>query len=221
MKLLISALTKFLIGFLLVGALIFVPAGTVYFPNGWLFMVLLFVPILIVGAVLFVKSPTLLKERLDSKENQTAQKWVVGLAAILFLAGFIVAGLDFRFGWSCVPTPAVIVAAAIMIISYALYAEVLRENAYLSRTVKVTEGQKVIDTGLYGIVRHPMYAATIWLFLSIPVLLGSMWAILCFAPYVAVIAARITNEEKILTAQLQGYAEYKQKVKYRLIPFLW
>lgn len=221
MRLLFSALTKYIMGLLLVGALLFVPAGTLDFVNGWLFIGLLFVPMLILGAVLFIKSPELLKKRLDAKEKENTQKGVVALSALLFLAGFIVAGLDHRFGWTQVPRWCVLLSSVILLVSYALYAEVMRENAYLSRTIKVQEDQKVIDKGLYGIVRHPMYAVTIWLFLSIPVILGSWWALLCFLPYVAVIVIRITNEEKVLEAGLEGYSDYKKRVKYRIIPFVW
>ena len=173
MKLLISALSKFLIGLVLVGALLFLPAGSLEYMNGWLFIGLLFAPMLILGVVLFIKSPDLLKKRLDAKEKERAQKGVVAVSGLLFLGGFVVAGLDYRYGWSYVSMWAVIVASAILLISYGLYAEVMRENAYLSRTIEVQDGQKVVETGLYGIVRHPMYAVTIWLFLSIPVVLGS------------------------------------------------
>jgi protein-S-isoprenylcysteine O-methyltransferase Ste14 len=162
-----------------------------------------------------------LEKRLDAKEKENTQKGVVALSGLLFLAGFIVAGLDYRFAWSHVPTWLVIVASVILLISYALYAEVMRENAYLSRTIEVQEGQKVVSTGLYGIVRHPMYAVTIWLFLSIPLVLGSFWSLLCFLPYPIIMAVRILNEEKVLTNGLDGYADYKKKVKYRLIPFIW
>ena len=221
MKLLFRAIAKFAAGLLLVAALLFLPAGTLAYPGGWRFIGLLFVPMLILGAVLFVKSPTLLEKRLNAKEKEGAQKGVLALSALLFIAGFVVAGLDHRFGWSSVPPWAIILASAVLLISYALYAEVMRENAYLSRTVEVQEGQQVVDTGLYGIVRHPMYAVTLWLFLSIPVVLGSWWSLLCFAPYIAVIILRIYNEEKVLTRSLPGYAEYKTRVKYRLIPFVW
>lgn len=221
MKLLFSALTKYLTGLLLVGALLFLPAGTLGYMNGWLFIGLIFVPMLLLGVVLFVKSPELLRKRLDAKEKETTQKGVVALSALLFLAGFIVAGLDFRFGWTDVPLWCVVAASAVLLVSYALYAEVMRENAYLSRTIEVQEGQKVVDTGLYGIVRHPMYAVTVWLFLSIPVVLGSWWALVCFLPYVAVIAVRIVNEEKVLEAGLEGYSDYKKRVKHRIIPFIW
>ena len=221
MKLLIRAIAKFAAGLLLVAALLFLPAGTLAYPGGWRFIGLLFVPMLILGAVLFVKSPALLEKRLNAKEKEGAQKGVLALSALLFIAGFVVAGLDHRFGWSSVPPWAIILASAVLLISYALYAEVMRENTYLSRTVEVQEGQQVVDTGLYGIVRHPMYAVTLWLFLSIPVVLGSWWSLLCFAPYAAVIILRIYNEEKVLTRSLPGYAEYKTRVKYRLIPFVW
>lgn len=220
-KLLLSALTKFLCGLVLVGVLLFWPAGSFDFTGGWIFIGLLFIPMLILGAVLLIKAPALLEKRLDAKEKENAQKGVVALSGILFLGGFIVAGLDFRFGWSSVPTWLVIVASVILLASYALYAEVMRENAYLSRTVRVQEGQKVVDTGLYGIVRHPMYAATVWLFLSIPLVLGSFFSLLCFLPYPIIMAVRILNEERVLTAGLDGYADYKKKVKYRLIPFIW
>ena len=221
MKLFISASTKFLFGLALMGALLFLPAGTFNYANAWLFIILLFVPILILGAVLFIKSPDLLKKRLDSKEKEATQKSVVSLIALFFLAGFIVAGFDYRYNWSYVPTWLVITSSCILLISYGLYAEVMRENAYLSRTVKVQEGQSVINTGLYKIVRHPMYAATIWLFLSIPLVLGSLWALLCFLPYLPLIIVRIINEEKVLEKELNGYSEYKKHTKYRLIPFIW
>lgn len=220
-KLLLSALTKFLCGLVLVGVLLFWPAGSFDFTGGWIFIGLLFIPMLILGAVLLIKAPALLEKRLDAKEKENAQKGVVALSGILFLGGFIVAGLDFRFGWSSVPTWLVVVASVILLASYALYAEVMRENAYLSRTVRVQEGQKVVDTGLYGIVRHPMYAATVWLFLSIPLVLGSFFSLLCFLPYPIIMAVRILDEERVLTAGLDGYADYKKKVKYRLIPFIW
>ena len=217
----LSALTKFLAGLLLTGLLLFLPAGTLRFPNGWLFAGLLFIPMLILGGVLLIKAPDLLKKRLQSKEKENTQKSVVALSGLLFFAGFIVAGLDFRFGWSHVPTWLVIAASVILLISYALYAEVMRENAYLSRTVEVQEGQTVVDTGLYGIVRHPMYAVTIWLFLSIPLVLGSWFALLCFVHYPILIIVRIRNEEALLTRELVGYDAYKRKVKYRLLPFIW
>ena len=221
MKLLLNALAKYVAGLLLVGLLVFVPAGDFLFFNGWLFIGLLFVPMLILGIVLLCKSPELLQKRLNAKESEKTQKGVVAVSGLLFVAGFVVAGLDYRFGWSVMPLPVVIVAAVILLIAYALYAEVMRENAYLSRTIEVQEHQTVVDTGLYGIVRHPMYAVTLWLFLAIPVVLGSWWALLCFLPYVLVIIVRIQNEEAVLETGLDGYAEYKKRVKYRILPFIW
>ena len=221
MKLLREALIKFSCGLLLVGLLIFLPAGTLAYTNGWLLMCLLFVPMLIAGFVMLAKSPAFLKKRLDVKEKQGAQKGVVALSGLMFIAGFVVAGLDFRFGWSWVPTWVVITASILFLLAYALYAEVMRENAYLSRTVRVEEGQTVVDTGLYGIVRHPMYAVTIWLFLMIPLILGSWYALAVFAFYPAIIVVRLKDEEELLTRELPGYAEYKQKVKYRLVPYIW
>ncbi|MBE6541592.1 MAG: isoprenylcysteine carboxylmethyltransferase family protein [Ruminococcaceae bacterium] len=221
MKLLFRALIKYIIGLLAVGALLFVPAGSFAYLNGWLFIALLFIPILILGVILFIKAPTLLEKRLSAKEGEKTQKGVVAVSALLFLLGFIVAGLDFRFGWSHVPAWAQAAASVILIVSYALYAEVMRENAYLSRTIEVQADQKVVDTGLYGIVRHPMYAVTVWLFLSIPVVLGSWYSLICFLPYIPVIAVRICNEEDVLVAGLDGYTEYKKRVKYRLFPLIW
>lgn len=221
MKLLFGAVTKFVIGLALVGVLLFLPAGGFCYINGWIFIGLLFIPMLILGVVLFIRSPDLLKKRLNAKENEKTQKGVVAVSGLLFVAGFIVAGLDFRFGWSRVPRLVVIIASVILLISYALYAEVMRENAYLSRTIEVTAEQQVIDTGLYGIVRHPMYAVTIWLFISIPIVLGSWWSLICFLPYIAVIVVRIKNEEKLLEKELKGYREYKSRVKYRLLPLIW
>ena len=221
MKLAISALVKFTVGLALVGLLLFLPAGTLSYANGWLFIGLLFLPMLLLGIVLLIRSPELLEKRLGAKEKENTQKGVVAASGLLFIAGFAVAGLDFRFGWSEMPLWVVTVASVVLLISYALYAEVMRENAYLSRTVEVREGQKVVDTGLYGIVRHPMYAVTVWLFLAIPVVLGSWGACLCFLPYVALIVIRIINEEKLLSGELDGYEEYKKRVKYRLLPFIW
>ena len=221
MKLLINALTKFFCGLALVGLLIFLPAGTLDYAKGWLLMGLLFMPMLIAGFVLFFKSPAFLSRRLDAKEKQAAQKGVVALSGLMFVAGFTVAGLDFRFGWSQMPLPVTVTASVLFLLAYALYAEVMRENAYLSRTVKVEEGQTVVDTGLYGIVRHPMYMATILLFLMIPVVLGSWYALIVFAFYPAIIIVRLKDEEVLLTRELPGYAEYKKKVKYRILPFIW
>ena len=221
MKLLISALVKFVCGLLLVSLLIFLPAGTVFFPGGWLLMGLLFVPMLMAGFVMFFKSPDFLAKRLDAKEKQSAQKGVLAFSGLMFIGGFVVAGLDFRFSWSAVPVWVVITASVLFLVAYALYAEVMRENAYLSRTIKVEEGQKVVDTGLYGIVRHPMYMATVLLFLMIPLILGSWYSLIVFAFYPAIIIVRLKDEEDLLTRELPGYEEYKQKVKYRLIPFVW
>ena len=221
MKLLINALAKFACGAALVGLLIFLPAGTVCYARGWLLMGILFVPMLIAGFVMFFKSPEFLAKRLDAKEKQATQKGVLAFSGLMFIGGFVVAGLDFRFGWSEMPGWVVITAAALFLLAYLLYAEVMRENAYLSRTIKVEEGQTVVDTGLYGIVRHPMYSATILLFLVIPLILGSWYALIVFAFYPAIIILRLKDEEELLTRELNGYEAYKKKVKYRLIPFVW
>ena len=221
MKLLLSAITKFFAGFILVGAMLFLPAWSFAYINGWLFLALLFIPMFILGVVLYFKSPELLKKRLSVKEEDNTQKGVVAISGLLFMSGFIVAGLDFRFEWTRVPPWLVIVASVILLASYALYAEVMKENIFLSRKIEIQEGQKIVTTGLYGIVRHPMYAVTIWLFLSIPLVLGSWWSLLCFLPYIPVIVIRIINEEKLLKSELDGYNEYTRKVKYRIIPFIW
>lgn len=221
MKLLLKALTKFIMGLILVGVLLFIPAGTLNYTNGWLFIALLFIPILILGIVLFFKAPNLLKKRLDAKEDQKTQKGVVAISGLLFILGFVVAGLDFRFGWSKLPVAVTTIASVILLISYAFYAEVMRENAFLARTITVQENQEVVDNGLYGIIRHPMYAVTLWLFLSIPMVLGSWFSFICFLPYIPVIVIRIKNEEKLLESELEGYAEYKKRVKFRLILFVW
>ena len=221
MKLLPEALIKFTCGLLLVGLLIFLPAGTLCYAYGWLLVGLLFVPMLLAGLVMMSKSPEFLKKRLDAKEKQGTQKGVVAISGLMFIAGFVVAGLDFRFGWSAMPKWLVITASVLFLTAYALYAEVMRENAYLSRTVKVEQGQTVVDTGLYGIVRHPMYAVTILLFLMMPLVLGSWYALIAFAFYPAIIIVRLKDEEDLLTRDLPGYAAYKEKVKYRMIPFIW
>lgn len=221
MKLLINALTKFTCGFVMVGLLIFFPAGTLQFAHGWLLMGLLFVPMLIAGFVMLFKTPDFLAKRLDVKEKQATQKGVLALAGLVFVAGFVLAGLDHRFGWSQMPTWVVIAASVLFLVAYLLYAEVMRENAYLSRTIKVEEGQKVVDTGLYGLVRHPMYMATILLFLMMPLVLGSWYALIAFVFYVPVIVIRLKDEEKLLAQELPGYTDYQQKVKYRIIPFIW
>ena len=221
LKLFISAILKFSLGAVLVGLLIFLPAGTFAYFNGWLFMGILFVPMFLAGLVMMVKNPKLLESRLDAKEKETEQSLVVKLSGLMFLAGFIVAGLGVRYGWYTLPKPVVIVSAVVFLIAYILYAEVLRENTYLSRTIEVQEGQKVIDTGLYGIVRHPMYSVTLLLFLSMPLVLGSIYSFVIFLAYPFIIAKRIKHEEEFLEKELNGYKEYKQKVKYRLIPFIW
>lgn len=221
MKLLLSALTKFLLGLVLVGAMLFLPAWTLNYPYGWLFLALLFLPMLIMGVVLFVKAPSLLEKRLNHKEKQAAQKGVVALSGLMFPVGFVLSALDFRFGWSRVPIWLVAMASALFLVGYGLYGEVMRENAYLSRTVEVQEGQEVISTGLYGLVRHPMYLATLLMFLPLPLILGSFWGLIPFVLYPVMIVIRILDEEKLLSAELRGYGEYKSKVKYRLIPFVW
>ena len=220
-KLFLGAIIKFLVGVVLVGALIFLPAGTWRYINGWLLMGILFIPMFFAGIVMMFKNPDLLKSRLDAKEKQKEQNLVVKLSGLMFLAGFIVAGLGVRFAWYALPTGVVIGAAVVFLVAYALYAEVLRENTYLSRTIQVQENQKVIDTGLYGIVRHPMYSVTLLLFLSMPLVLGSVYSFLIFLAYPVIIAKRIEHEEAFLEKELDGYRAYQQKVKYRLIPFVW
>ena len=221
MKLFWEAIVKFTCGLLLVGLLIFWPAGTLRYPGGLLLMGLLFVPMLIAGFVMLAKSPEFLRKRLEAKEKQAAQKGVLAFSGLMFMACFVVAGLDHRFGWSQMPAWVVILAAVLFLVAYGLYAEVMRENAYLSRTIRVEEGQKVVSTGLYGIVRHPMYAVTILLFLMMPLVLGSWYGMIPMAFYPVIIAVRLLDEEKLLTRELPGYAEYKERVKYRLIPFIW
>ena len=221
MKLFVNALIKYVMGFVLVGALLFLPAWTVFYPGAWLFIGLLFVPMLIMGVVLFIKSPTLLEKRLNNREKEKTQKGVIALSGLMFPVGFIVSALDFRFGWSYVPLWLTVVSSVLFLGGYGMYAEVMRENAYLSRTVEVQKDQKVISTGLYGVVRHPMYLATLFMFLPLPLILGSLWGLIPFALYPIVTVIRITNEEKILTDALDGYAEYKTKVKYRLVPFVF
>ena len=221
LKLFIGAIIKFLLGVILVGALIFVPAGTIFFLGGWLLMGVLFVPMFIAGIVMMIKNPALLKSRLDAKEKQREQGVVVKLSGLMFFIGFILAGLGVRFNWYVLPTSVTIIGAVLFLAAYVLYAEVLRENTYLSRTIEVQDGQKVVDTGLYGLVRHPMYSATLILFLSMPIVLGSVFAFGVFLAYPFIIAKRIKHEETFLEENLEGYREYKQKVKYRLIPFVW
>ena len=220
-KFFIEAFSKFIAGIILVGLLIFVPAGSLSYINGWIFMGILFIPMLVAGIVMMIKNPLLLEKRLNAKEKQKEQNLVVKMSGLMFLAGFILAGLNYRFGWYTLPEPVVIIASVVFLAAYLLYAEVMRENTYLSRTIEVQENQKVIDTGLYGIVRHPMYSATLLLFLSIPLVLGSVYSFVIFLAYPFIIANRIKNEEEFLEKELYGYKEYKQKVKYRLIPFVW
>ena len=221
MKLFEEAIAKFILGVVLVGVLIFLPAGTLHYWGGWLLMGILFVPMFAAGLVMLAKNPDLLRSRLDAKEKQKDQQLVVKLSGLIFLAGFVVAGLGVRFGWYILPRWVSLCAAAAFLLAYVLYAEVLRENTYLSRTIEVQQGQKVIDTGLYGVVRHPMYSATLLLFLSMPLVLGSVYAFVIFLAYPFIIAARIRGEEAFLEQELDGYAAYKQKVKYRLVPFIW
>ena len=220
-KLFFQALSKFLIGLIIICILLFIPAGTLNYPNGWLFIALLFIPMFFAGIIMLFKSPNLLRKRLNAKESEDEQKTVILVSGIMFLLAFILAGLNFRFGWFKLPTVVIIIASVIFLLAYIMYAEVLRENEYLSRTVEVSENQKVIDTGLYGIVRHPMYSATLLLFLAMPLMLGSLYSLAVFLAYPFIIAKRIRNEEELLEKELIGYREYKQKVKYRLIPFIW
>lgn len=221
LKLFIEAIIKFTLGVVLVGVLIFLPAGTFAFVGGWLLMGVLFVPMFLAGLVMMAKDPSLLASRLEAKEKEKTQSIVVKLSGLMFVVGFVLAGLDFRFGFIRLPFAVNIVALVVFVIAYILYAEVLRENTYLSRTIKVVEGQKVISTGLYGIVRHPMYFATILLFMAMPLVLGSIISFVVFLAYPIIIAVRIKNEEEVLTRELEGYEEYKKKVKYRMIPFIW
>ncbi|MBE6819679.1 MAG: isoprenylcysteine carboxylmethyltransferase family protein [Ruminococcaceae bacterium] len=220
-KLFIQAIIKFVAGVILAGLFIFLPAGSLSYVNGWIFMGILFIPMLISGIVMMIKNPLLLEKRLNAKEKQKEQSVVIKLSGLMFLAGFVLAGFGYRFGWYILPKTVVIIASVIFLAAYVLYAEVMRENIYLSRTIEVQENQKVIDTGLYGIVRHPMYSATLLLFLSIPLVLGSVYSFIIFLAYPFIIANRIKNEEKFLEKELFGYTEYKRKVKYRLIPFIW
>ena len=221
MKLILNALTKLILGFILIGMFLFLPAWTFSYPDAWLFMAILFVPMLGIGVFLLFKSPDLLEKRLNNKEKEKAQKGVVAISALLFPVGFVLSALDFRFGWSNVPLWLTLSASVLFLVGYGMYAEVMRENAYLSRTVEVQENQTVITTGLYGVVRHPMYLATLLMFLPLPLILGSFWALIPFFLYPFVIVIRILNEEKVLSQGLDGYLVYKQKVKYRLIPFVW
>ncbi|MBO7692561.1 MAG: isoprenylcysteine carboxylmethyltransferase family protein [Methanobrevibacter sp.] len=220
-KLFFQALSKFLIGLVIICMLLFIPAGTLDYPNGWLFIALLFIPMFFAGIIMLFKSPDLLRKRLNAKESEDEQKTVILVSGIMFLLAFILAGLNFRFGWFKLPTVVIIIASVIFLLAYIMYAEVLRENEYLSRTVEVSENQKVVDTGLYGLVRHPMYTSTIFLFLSMPLVLDSIFSFIVMLVYPIIIIFRIRNEEKVLENELVGYKEYKEKIKYKLIPYLW
>ena len=220
-KLFFEAIIKYVIGVILVGLLLFIPAGTLKYLNGWLFMYLLFIPMFIAGIIMMIKSPNLLKERLDVKEKEGKQKKVVKASALMFILGFIVAGLNYRYSWIKLPNIVVIVSSIIFILSYVMYAVVLKQNAFLARTIKVDKEQKLITTGLYSIVRHPMYTATIFLFLSMPLILNSFISFIIFLIYPFIIITRLNNEEEVLEKELKGYKKYKKKVKYKLIPFIW
>lgn len=221
MKLALNAAVKFVLGLLMCGVLLFAPAGTLHYPGAWAFLALLFVPMLALGVWLYVKHPALLEKRLENRETQTAQKAAVGLSGLLFVLGFVLCGLDHRFDWTHVPMWLRVLSAAVQLLAYGAYAEVMRENAWLSRTVHVHKDQQVVDSGLYGVVRHPMYMATVFLFLSIPLVLGSWIGFSAFVPFVPVLMLRIRAEEQLLEAELRGYTAYQQKVKWRLIPWVW
>ena len=220
-KLFFQALTKFVVGLMIVMALLFIPAGTFSFWQAWLFIGILFIPMLIVGFVLMSRNPELLRKRLDAKEKEGEQKSVVAMSSLLFLAMFVIAGLNHRYGWWILPDWLVITAAVVFLLGYAVYAEVMRENVWLSRTVEVQDNQQVVDTGLYGIVRHPMYTATLILFLTMPLVLASFWSFVVMLLYIPIVVKRIYNEEMVLKQELNGYSEYIQRVRYRLIPFIW
>ena len=217
----VRALTRFTGGVVMVAAMLFWPAGSWSYWNGWLLMAVLFIPIAILGAVMLRWAPELLEKRLSNKENQKEQRYVVALSALMFVASFVVAGLNYRYGWHTLPDVVVWMATVVFLIAYALYAEVMRENAYLSRTVEIQQGQRLVDSGLYGIVRHPMYTATVLLFLSMPLILGSIFSFVIMLVYIPLIALRIVSEERLLKQGLPGYKEYTQRVKYRLIPYVW
>jgi protein-S-isoprenylcysteine O-methyltransferase Ste14 len=216
-----EAIIKYLAGVILLAALLFVPAGTLNWKEGWLLMAVLFIPMLIAGIIMYLKAPDLLRSRLNAKEKQKEQKDVIGFSGLMFLAAFIIAGLNYRFSWVFLPPIVVVIAAVIFLLSYLMFGEVLRENAYLSRTIEVQQGQKVVDTGLYGIIRHPMYTATIFLFLSMPLILNSPISFAVMLLYIPLIVKRIRNEEEVLETELEGYQRYKQKIRYRLIPGIW
>ena len=220
-NLFLQALKKIIAGFVAIGVLLFLPAGTLHYWNAWLFVAVLFVPMIFLGIVMLFKSPKLLEKRLDAKEKVNEQKWVVALSGIMFVAAFVVAGLNFRYSWHSLPDYVIWSGTVIFLLSYLMYAEVMRENAFLSRTIEIQENQKVIDTGLYGVVRHPMYSATLLMFLSIPLILGSIISFAIMLAYIPIIAVRMNNEEKVLEEGLKGYREYRQKVRYKVIPFVW
>ena len=220
-NLFLQALKKIIAGFVAIGLLLYLPAGTLHYWNAWLFVAVLFVPMIFLGMVMLFKSPKLLEKRLDAKEKVNEQKWVVALSGIMFVAAFVVAGLNFRFSWHSLPDYLIWSGASIFLLSYLIYAEVMRENAFLSRTIEIQENQKVIDTGLYGVVRHPMYSATLLMFLSIPLILGSIVSFVIMLAYIPIIYVRMNSEEKVLEEGLEGYKEYKQKVRYKVIPFIW
>ena len=221
MKLLFSALAKLIVGLAAIATLLFAPAGTFAYPGAWRLISLLFIPMLIIGIVFYIWAPSTLERRMRAKEERTKQKGIVALSGLLFLACFILAGLDFRFGWSEIPSWVTWTASSVFVLSYGMYAEVMRENEWLSRSIEVIEGQKVVSTGLYGIVRHPMYTATILMFLAMPLVMGSWWAFLVMVPYVIAIVTRIKDEEILLTKELEGYQEYKEKVRWKLMPYIW
>ena len=221
MRLVFSALTKLFVGLAAIATLLFTPAGTFIFPGAWRLLMLLFIPMLIIGIIFYIWAPSTLERRMRAKEERSKQKGVVALSGLLFLACFILAGLDFRFGWSEIPNWVTWTASSIFVLSYGIYAEVMRENEWLSRSIEVAEGQKVVSTGLYGIIRHPMYTATIGMFLAMPIVMGSWWAFAVMLPYIPVIMSRIKDEENLLLKELEGYSEYAKKVRWRLIPYIW
>ena len=220
-NLLFQATKKFILGLIVVGILIFGSAGTVNYPNGWMFIALLFIPMLLMGIILFIKAPDLLKRRLNAKENESEQKLLVLISGLMFISAFVLAGLNYRFNWSRLPDVVVLLSSAVFLLAYLMYIEVLRENEYLSRTIEVNNNQKVIDEGLYGVVRHPMYTSTIFLFLAMPLILGSIYSFFILLIYPVLIGFRIKNEEIVLERELDGYREYKNKVKYKIFPLLW
>lgn len=221
MKLFAEAIIKFLMGLIIVGLLLFIPAGTLKYYNAWMLICVLFIPMFIVGIILIFKNPMLLKSRIDAKENEKEQKYVIAISGLMFIVGFIIAGLNYRFSWIIMPRIIVIISIILFVISYILYGIILKENVYLSRTIKVVDEQKLVDTGFYKIVRHPMYLITIVLFLAIPLILNSFISFIIFLVYPLIIVKRINNEEKVLESELKGYKDYEKRVKYRLVPYVW